>query len=643
MTIENSNENLTADNKDETTTAATVGEKKQPGKIEEKDQTAVKDTAEVKEKAESAVVEKASEQPAVKVESVKAASNTVEPKKAEPKKVEPVKTETTKAAVEKVADVVAAVVEKAEKASAKAEVKPQVEEVVKPVQQAVTETQKTEKPAASITKKTVKTEQAVHVYDTIVVGAGISGIAAAYNMEQAGYQDYIVLEKASRVGGTWRDNNYPGCGCDVPSAVYSFSFSPSHKWSHLFARQPEILDYLEDVAAKFDLNKKIEFNNELISAKWDETKRIWKLETSKGPYQAKTVIFTTGPITEPSTPKIKGIDSFKGEMFHSARWNHDYDLTGKRIAVIGTGASAIQFVPQIQPKAKELFVFQRTAPWVLPKADMDLSDSAKSVIGRFPVIQETWRKSIVQVLNGINFGLRNPKILKPVNFLSRQLLRLQISDEKLRQDVTPNFDIGCKRLLFANNYYPALQQDNVNLIPHGLVEVDGNTVIAANGERHEVDVIILGTGFEVSHPPIGKRVTDANGLVLAERWKDSSPEAFLGASIENVPNAFLVLGPNILVYDSFIGIAEAQIGYIVDALVKMRDEKFTRFEVKKNVVRYHNIKVQRNLKTTVFNAGGCKSYYLDQNGRNFAAWPWSLTELKDRLKTFNHNDYDISA
>ena len=199
----------------------------------------------------------------------------------------------------------------------------------------------------SAEEKAPKTQhkEAVHIYDTIVVGAGISGIAAAYKMNQAGYNDYVVLEKASRVGGTWRDNNYPGCGCDVPSALYSFSFSPSHKWSHLFAKQPEILSYLEEVVEKYDLGEKIEFNNELISAKWDEAQHIWHLETSKGQYQAKTVIFTTGPITEPALPKLKGIESFKGEMFHSARWNHDYDLTGKRVAVIGTGASAIQFIP----------------------------------------------------------------------------------------------------------------------------------------------------------------------------------------------------------------------------------------------------------------------------------------------------------
>ena len=483
----------------------------------------------------------------------------------------------------------------------------------------------------------------VHIYDTIVVGAGISGIAAAYKMNQAGYHDYVVLEKADRVGGTWRDNNYPGCGCDVPSALYSFSFSPSHKWSHLFAKQPEILSYLEDVAAKFDLNKKIEFNNELVSAKWDQAQGIWNLETSKGLYKAKTVMFTTGPITEPSMPKVKGIETFKGEMFHSARWNHDYDLKGKRVAVIGTGASAIQFIPQVQPLASELFVFQRTAPWVLPKADMDLNDTAKGVIKRFPVIQKTWRKSIAQILNGINFGLRNPKTLKPVNALSRQLLKLQIKDEQLRKDVTPNFDIGCKRLLFANNYYPALQQDNVSLIPHGLVEIDGNTVVSANGERHEVDVIIWGTGFEVSHPPIGKRVYDVDGKLLADRWKDSSPEAYLGTSIEGLPNAFLVLGPNILVYDSFIGIAEAQIGYIVDGLVKMKSQKIKQLLIKKEVIAKHNHLVQKHLKTTVFNAGGCKSYYLDANGRNFAAWPWSLKELRRRLKKMDLDHYSQAS
>ncbi|CAA0153579.1 putative flavin-binding monooxygenase, partial [Acinetobacter baumannii] len=402
--------------------------------------------------------------------------------------------------------------------------------------------------------RTRKTQEVAHIYDTFIVGAGISGLAAAIKLNEAGLTNFKIIEKASRVGGTWRENTYPGCGCDVPSALYSYSFAPSAKWSHLFARQPEILSYLEDVSREFDIESLIEFNTELLKAEWDNVKNVWKLETSSGLYIAKTVLFATGPITEAQIPRLEGLDTFTGEMFHSAKWNHDYDLTGKRIAVIGTGASAIQFVPQIQPKAKELFVFQRTAPWVLPKPDTDLGELSKSIIAKYPKIQATWRQTVAGTLNVINFGLRNPKALKPVNFAAKQLLKLQIKDPVLRKNVTPNFDnpkalkpvnfaakqllklqikdpvlrknvtpnfdIGCKRILFANNYYPALQAPNTTLIPHGLVKVEGNTVVAANGERHEVDVIIWGTGFEVSHPPIGKRVHNEKGECLAELWKD---------------------------------------------------------------------------------------------------------------------------
>jgi cation diffusion facilitator CzcD-associated flavoprotein CzcO len=484
--------------------------------------------------------------------------------------------------------------------------------------------------------------QHTHIYDTFIVGAGISGIAAAIRLQKVGYNNFKIIEKASRVGGTWRENTYPGCGCDVPSALYSYSFAPSAKWSHLFAKQPEILNYLEEVSENFNIKQLIQFNTSLEDARWDESRHLWVLETNQGQYLAKTVICATGPITEPQTPKLDGLETFTGEMFHSAKWNHDYDLTGKRIAVIGTGASAIQFVPQIQPKAKELYVFQRTAPWVLPKPDINLNDWGKSIIAKYPAIQQTWRNSVAQSLNAINFGLRNPIALKPLNVIGKQLLKLQIKDPILRKNVTPNFTVGCKRILFANNYYPALQAANTRLIPHGLVKVEGNTVIAANGERHEVDVIIWGTGFEVSHPPIGKKIHNDKGQRLSELWKDSSPEAYLGTNLENVPNAFLMLGPNVLVYDSFIGLAEAQLDYIVDGLQQVKAHGISKFSIKPNVLRHHNQEVQKHLQTTVFNSGGCKSYYLDANGRNFAAWPWSLATLKKRLSSLNLQDYDVS-
>ena len=484
--------------------------------------------------------------------------------------------------------------------------------------------------------------QHTHIYDTFIVGAGISGIAAAIRLQKIGYHNFKIIEKASRVGGTWRENTYPGCGCDVPSALYSYSFAPSAKWSHLFARQPEILNYLEEVSENFNIKQLIQFNTSLDDARWDDSRHLWVLETNQGQYLAKTLICATGPITEPQTPKLDGLETFTGEMFHSAKWNHDYDLTGKRIAVIGTGASAIQFVPQIQPKAKELYVFQRTAPWVLPKPDMNLNDWGKSIIAKYPAIQQTWRNSVAQSLNAINFGLRNPIALKPLNVIGKQLLKLQVKDPVLRKNVTPGFTVGCKRILFANNYYPALQTANTHLIPHGLVKVEGNTVVAANGERHEVDVIIWGTGFEVSHPPIGKKIHNTHGQRLSELWKDSSPEAYLGTNLENVPNAFLMLGPNVLVYDSFIGLAEAQLDYIVDGLQQIKAQGISKLMIKPTVLRHHNQEVQKHLQTTVFNSGGCKSYYLDANGRNFAAWPWSLATLKKRLSALNLQDYDLS-
>lgn len=490
-------------------------------------------------------------------------------------------------------------------------------------------------------KKQTKTS-VQKIYDTFIVGAGISGLAAAIRLKKAGYEDFKIIEKASQVGGTWRENTYPGCGCDVPSSLYSYSFALSSKWSHLFARQPEILSYLEEVSEQFDIKPMIEFDNALDNAAWDESRHLWVLDTSKGQYLAKTVIFATGPITESQIPNIPGLDSFTGEMFHSAKWNHDYDLTGKRVAVIGTGASAIQFVPQIQPKVKELFVFQRTAPWVLPKPDMPLNDASKQIIESLPVIQRGWRKAVAGTLNVINFGLRNPNLLVPVSTAAKQLLKLQVKDKALRKAVTPDFTLGCKRILFANNYYPALAADNATLIPHGLVEVESNTAIAANGERHEVDVIIWGTGFDVSHPPIGKKVVNAKGERLSDLWQDSSPEAYLGTSLADVPNAFLMLGPNVLVYDSFIGLAEAQLDYIVDGLKKVKERGISRFVIKPAVLKSHNDKVQKHLQTTVFNSGGCKSYYLDQNGRNFAAWPWSLAALRRRLNSFDMTAYSLT-
>ncbi len=478
-----------------------------------------------------------------------------------------------------------------------------------------------------------------HVYDTLVVGAGISGIAAAYRLKKSGILNFRVIEQASEVGGTWRQNTYPGCGCDVPSALYSYSFAPSYEWSHVFAKQPEILNYLKNVTDSFQLRWFIDFDTALESAKFDEQSNLWKVVTNQKTYFAKTVIFATGPITEPTVPQIKGMESFKGAHFHSARWDHSVDLRGKLVAVVGTGASAIQFVPEIQPKVASLTVFQRTAPWVLPKPDLPITDKAKDFLESNPSVQASGRRLVSEALRAINVGLRRPALIKPFELAAKAALKLQVAPE-LRSKVTPNFTLGCKRILFSNDWYPAIQSSNAQLIDCGLTQIKGNTLIASDGTQTQADVIIWGTGFNVSHPPIGSKVFDTDAKRLSDRWKDSSPEAYLGAAITKVPNAFLMLGPNVLVYDSFVGLAEAQLEYIVSAIQTIKRQRIKRLEIKPSVVGAHNIKVQSALGSTVFNAGGCSSYYLDAHGKNFAAWPWSLSQLKSDLKQVDLKHYD---
>ena len=485
-------------------------------------------------------------------------------------------------------------------------------------------------------------KQSVEHHKVAIIGTGFSGLGMAIRLKKEGENDFIVFEKEAGVGGTWRVNHYPGCACDVPSHLYSFSFAPNPNWSRMFAPQPEIKKYLEHCAHHYDVMPHVKLNNAVAGAHWDDGKQLWMVTDQQGKQDsAEILVAGAGGLSVPAYPNIPGLDKFEGKAFHSQDWDHQYDLKGKRVAVIGTGASAIQFVPQIQPKVQSLFVFQRTAPWVLPKPDMPLGTASKLLLEKVPAIQHAWRETVASSLNVINLGLRHPSALKPVSQAAKQLLKLQVKDKALRMAVTPNFTLGCKRILFANNYYPALQADNTTLIPHGLVSVEGNTVIAANGERHEVDVIIWGTGFDVSHPPIGQRVVNANGERLSDLWKDSSPEAYLGTALADTPNAFLVLGPNVLVYDSFFRLSEAQLGYIVDGLKKMKQKGISKLAVKAEVLRSHNELVQKHIKGTVFNSGGCKSYYLDQNGRNFAAWPWSLARLQKALGHFRLGDYDV--
>lgn len=475
-------------------------------------------------------------------------------------------------------------------------------------------------------------------HDVIVIGSGFSGIGAGIRLTQAGINDFIILEKHQALGGTWRDNNYPGCECDVPSALYSYSFAQNKNWSKVFAGQEEILEYTEKTARDFGIMPYLRFGIHVENIAWQEEQQVWYVYTQQGTYQANKVISCVGYLHEPIMPKLPGLESFSGEVFHSSRWNHELDLTGKRVAVIGTGASAIQFIPEIQPKVKELVAFQRTPQWILPKPDIKVN-KWMSALFHLPFTLNLFRKSLYLGMEAFGLGFRKPAILKRLQGLAKWHINKHIKDESLKAKISPDYTMGCKRVLLSNHYYKALAQDNVDVIASGVEKIEGNTIIASNGEQYDADVIILGTGFHVSDVPIAKKVRGKSGKTMDDIWQ-GSPEAYRGTTITDFPNFFLVLGPNLAIgHNSAFIIIEAQLDYVLGALTEMRDRNITRLEVDSQAQKIYNQKVQRDLQTTVWNTGGCKSYYIDANGKNSIGFPWSTLKLRKMLANFDSHAY----
>jgi cation diffusion facilitator CzcD-associated flavoprotein CzcO len=476
-------------------------------------------------------------------------------------------------------------------------------------------------------------------FDTLVVGAGFAGIGAAIKLEEAGFDDFAVLEKSDNVGGTWRDNTYPGCACDVPSALYSFSFAQNPDWSRAFAEQPEIQEYLERTASDYGVTRRIHYRTEVREAQWKPGDRLWHLDTSAGPYTARVLIAGPGPLHQPNLPDLPGLDSFEGKAYHSARWDHEYDLSGKRVAILGTGSSAIQFVPEIQPKVEHMYLFQRTAPWVLPKPDRRISKIERALYRRLPMTQRALRGLLYNTQELIQLAQRRPAVMNRVGRLLIHHMRRQVKDCELRRALTPNFTLGCKRMLLSNTYYKALTQPNATVVPHGVTEIRPNGVVGADGVEREVDTIIFGTGFHVTDPPIADRVRGADGRSMAELWQ-GSPRAYLGTTVAGFPNFFLLIGPNLgNGHSSAIVLIEAQLKYILDAMRTMREEGAATVEVRPDVQAAYNERVQKALAPTVWNAGGCKSYYLDRNGTNSTIYPWTTLDLRRRTARFDAKDY----
>ena len=483
-----------------------------------------------------------------------------------------------------------------------------------------------------------------HHVDHLVVGAGFAGLCAAIKLDEMGERDFLVVERARDVGGTWRDNTYPGAACDVPSQLYSFSFARNPEWTRSFSPQPEIQAYLQRVARDAEVLDRFRFATEVLHARWDTDAQRWVTTTTTGVVVSRTLISGAGALVEPRLPDIDGIGSFQGEVFHSARWDHDADLAGKRVAVIGTGASAIQIIPEIAERAGHLDVYQRTAPWVLPRHERAYTALERRLFRRLPLMQKLYRAGIYWGRETWVAGFTvEPRLFAPVERLARRHIAREIRDPDLRARVTPDFRMGCKRILQSNDYYPTLARDDVDLVTEPITKVTGDAVVTADGTERPADVLVVATGFHTTDPPIARRITGRGGSTLAETWADSGMTAYRGTTVHDFPNYFSIVGPNTgLGHSSMVFVIESQVAYICDAVRTMRERGWAEVEPRAEEQAAWNDALHRRMGRTVWQTGGCASWYLDEHGRNTTLWPRTTVSMRRRLSRFDAGAYDVT-
>jgi cation diffusion facilitator CzcD-associated flavoprotein CzcO len=483
-------------------------------------------------------------------------------------------------------------------------------------------------------------------YPVVVVGTGFAGLCTAIKLKESGRDDFVVLERRDDLGGTWRDNSYPGAACDVPSHVYSFSFALNPTWTRSFSPQAEIQAYLRRIAREKDLERHIVYGADVTDATWDAQAQRWAISTTAGDVTAEVLVSGAGGLSDPSTPDIKGLKSFQGTTFHSATWDHSWSAEGRRVAVIGTGASAIQFVPFLQKDAAHLTLFQRTAPWVMPRVDRAVSPLEQRLYARFPGLQRLVRTLIYWGRESHLIGFRYHRgILKIGERLAREQLERQVRDPELRAKLTPDFELGCKRVLLSSTYYPALAQANVHVETDRIVEVVPTGVVteAADGTRttHEVDTIVFGTGFQVTDPPIAHKIS-VDGVTLAKKWAAEGTSAHRGVTVAGFPNLFVLTGPNTgLGHNSMVLMIEAQVGYVLRALDAMDRGGYGVVEPRAEVQAAYNVAIQAELAKTVWLTGGCTSWYLDSQGRNTTLWPSFTWRYMRQMKRFRTSEYVV--
>ncbi len=478
-----------------------------------------------------------------------------------------------------------------------------------------------------------------------IIGSGFAGLAMAIGLKRQGINDFVLLERGSDVGGTWRDNTYPGCQCDVPSHLYSFSFAPNPSWSRTYSHQPEIQTYLKGCAERFGILPHVRFGCEMLDARWDAEAQRWRLTTSNDALTAHVLIAANGALAEPTTPTIPGLERFTGMVFHSAAWKHDHDLAGRRVAVVGTGASAIQIVPHLQRIAKKLSVFQRTPAWVLPHTDRPITRFERALYRRFPGVQRAVRATVYALRELLVVGLaKRPRLVTPLRRRAVAHLERQVKSAELRRKLTPRFAPGCKRLLLSNDYYPALVAPNVEVVTDGIREILPHAIVTTDGVEHEIDTIVLATGFRVTSNPINERIRGRDGRTLAATWDETGPCAYLGTTVTGFPNMFLMTGPNTGIgHTSLVYMIESQVPYVLGALGLMAGQSIGAVEVRSEPLAAFNDAVQARMHGSVWTMGGCASWYLDKRGRNSTLWPDFTWRYRRLTRRFDADSYDLAA
>jgi cation diffusion facilitator CzcD-associated flavoprotein CzcO len=475
-----------------------------------------------------------------------------------------------------------------------------------------------------------------------VVGGGFGGVGAVVMLRRAGYRDVTVFEREPRVGGVWQANTYPGAACDVPSHLYEFSFAPNPRWSRRYAPQAEIQAYLTDVAARHGVLDRIRTGTEVTAARFDEQRGRWVLSTSAGEHEADVLLTACGQLSVPSVPPLPGLDQFAGPSFHTARWRHDVPLDGKRVAVLGTGCSAIQAVPEIQPIVSQLDIYQRSPGWTFPKMDFVYRERTKRLFERFPALQRLDRAATFWFMEAGALGMTSQRwMLKPFRAIAQRQITSAIDDPELRRKVTPPDEIGCKRLMLTDEWYPTLTRPNVSLITDPIESVTAGGVRTADGIERPADVLVLATGFKTHGFVAPIEITGTDGRTLAGEWA-SVPRAYLGMSVPKFPNLFLIYGPNTNGgTGSVIFTIEAGMGHVIAALRELEQSRATTIELRRDAADAFDRELRAALQGTVWHAG-CTNWYVDAQGNDPNQWPWTWSRYRRRTAAIEPGVYECA-